>query len=309
MSLLLDAFWRAVAYCLHPRVIVFSLLPLVLMVVLSFALGYFFWDSAVAYVMDSLQSLSLVQAFFGWLERIGMEGLRTVLAPLVVLIVATPVIVMCCLLLVAVFMTPAMVTLVGRRRFPEMEKKQGGSLLVSILWSLGSTLVALVVLVLSMPLWLIPPLVLILPPLIWGWLTYRVFAFDALAEHASADERRHILKEHRGTLLAMGIVSGYIGAAPSLLWASGALFIAMAPLLVPVAIWIYTLVFAFASLWFAHYALAVLHKMRADSGIEVLDAVWREPAASSDDVTDVLPASSGGEARPIGPPEPPKNPN
>lgn len=306
---MLDAFWRAVAYCLHPRVIVFSLLPLVLMVVLSFALGYFFWDSAVAYVMDSLQSLSLVQAFFGWLERIGMEGLRTVLAPLVVLIVATPVIVMCCLLLVAVFMTPAMVTLVGRRRFPEMEKKQGGSLLVSILWSLGSTLVALVVLVLSMPLWLIPPLVLILPPLIWGWLTYRVFAFDALAEHASADERRHILKEHRGTLLAMGIVSGYIGAAPSLLWASGALFIAMAPLLVPVAIWIYTLVFAFASLWFAHYALAVLHKMRADSGIEVLDAVWREPAASSDDVTDVLPASSGGEARPIGPPEPPKNPN
>jgi len=310
MSLLLDAFWRAVAYCLHPRVIAFSLLPLILMVVLSFALGYLFWDAAVDAVMVGLQSLSLVQAFFGWLERIGMEGLRTVLAPMLVLIMATPVIVLCCLLLVAVFMTPAMVALVGRRRFPELEKKRGGSLLVSILWSLGSTLLALVVLVLSMPLWLIPPLVLILPPLIWGWLTYRVFAFDALAEHASADERRHILKEHRGTLLAMGIISGYIGAAPSLLWASGALFIAMAPLLVPVAIWIYTLVFAFASLWFAHYGLAALQKMRADRGIEVLDAVWREPGATArDDVTDAQPASSGGGAVPMGLPEPPKTSN
>lgn len=310
MSLLLDAFWRAVAYCLHPRVIAFSLLPLVMMVVLSFALGYLFWDTTVAWVAQGLQGMAVVQTFFGWLERIGMAGLSDVLAPLLVLVLATPVVVLCCLLLVAVFMTPAMVALVGRRRFSELEKKRGGSLLVSILWSLGSTLLALVVLVLSMPLWLIPPLVLILPPLIWGWLTYRVFAFDALAEHASADERRQILKEHRGTLLAMGIVSGYIGAAPSLLWASGALFIAMAPLLIPVAIWIYTLVFAFASLWFAHYGLAALQKLRADRGVEVLDAVWRDPAAAREDgVTEVLPAPPKDSPAPMGLPQPPSNPS
>jgi hypothetical protein len=50
------------------------------------------------------------------------------------------------------------------------------------------------------------------------------------------------------------------------------MFIAMAPLLVPLAIWIYTLVFAFASLWFAHYALAALQRMRAVVPVEVLDA-------------------------------------
>ncbi|TNF58383.1 MAG: EI24 domain-containing protein [Burkholderiales bacterium] len=310
MSLLLDAFWRAVAYCLHPRVIAFSLLPLVMMVVLSFALGYLFWDTTVTWVAQGLQGMAVVQTFFGWLERMGMAGLSDVLAPLLVLVLATPVVVLCCLLLVAVFMTPAMVALVGRRRFSGLEKKRGGSLLVSILWSLGSTLLALVVLVLSMPLWLIPPLVLILPPLIWGWLTYRVFAFDALAEHASADERRQILKEHRGTLLAMGIVSGYIGAAPSLLWASGALFIAMAPLLIPVAIWIYTLVFAFASLWFAHYGLAALQKLRADRGVEVLDAVWRDPAAAREGgVTEVLPAPPKDSPAPMGLPQPPSNPS
>ena len=47
MSLLLDSFWRAVAYCLHPRVIALSFLPLLIMVALSLGLGYFFWESAV----------------------------------------------------------------------------------------------------------------------------------------------------------------------------------------------------------------------------------------------------------------------
>lgn len=265
-----DAFWRAVAYCMHPRVIALSFLPLVLMVALSFALGYFFWDGAVASVMAWFEAFHLVQAFLGWLEGLGMGSLRAVFAPLIVLVLATPVIVLLCLLLVAAFMTPAMVDLVGQRRFAHLEKRRGGSFVVSVFWSLGSTLLAVVVLVLSMPLWLVPPLVLILPPLIWGWLTYRVFAFDALATHASADERRQIMREHRSTLLAMGVLCGYLGAAPSLLWASGAMFIALAPLLVPVAIWVYTLVFAFASLWFAHYALAVLERLRAVVPVEVL---------------------------------------
>lgn len=262
-----DAFWRAVAYCLHPRVIALSFLPLVLMVVLSFALGYFFWDGAVLAVTAWFEAFDLVQALLGWLDRMGLGSLRAVFAPLIVLVLATPAIVLICLLLVAMFMTPAMVDLVGQRRFPQLQKLRGGSWLVGVVWSLGSTLLALIALVLSMPMWLVPPLVLILPPLIWGWLTYRVFAFDALAAHASADERRELMREHRGALLTMGILSGYLGAAPSLLWASGAMFIALAPLLVPIAIWIYTLVFAFASLWFAHYLLQALERLRAASSV------------------------------------------
>jgi Etoposide-induced protein 2.4 (EI24) len=272
MSLLLDSFWRAVVYCIHPRVIALSFLPLVMMVVLSFGLGYFFWEGAVASTTAWLASFELVETLLAWMDQIGMGALRGVFAPFLVLVLATPMIVLLCLLLVAMFMTPAMVDLVGQRRFSGLERKHGGSLVVSVLWSFGSTLLATMALVISMPLWLIPPLVLILPPLIWGWLTYRVFAFDALANHASSEERKLILKAHRGNLLLMGVLSGYLGAAPSLLWASGAMFIAMAPLLVPLAIWIYTLVFAFASLWFAHYTLAELQRLRAVVPLEVFDA-------------------------------------
>ena len=55
-----------------------------------------------------------------------------------------------------------------------------------------------------------------------------------------------------------------MGAAPSLLWASVALFAAMFVILLPLALWVYTLVFAFSSLWFAHYCLAALSALRVE---------------------------------------------
>jgi hypothetical protein len=181
-----------------------------------------------------------------------------------VIFAVTPIIVVMSLLLVALMMTPALTALVAEKRFPNLERKKGSSLLAGLLWSLLSTLLALVALVVSIPLWLIPPLILVLPPLIWGWLTYRVMAFDALAVHASSEERHEIFRRHRMTLLGIGVFCGYLGAAPSLIWASGALLAAAFVILVPLAVWIYTLVFAFSSLWFAHYCLAALQALRAE---------------------------------------------
>ncbi len=264
MKLLLDSFWRAAAYCLHPRVIALSVLPLVLMVVASLGLGYLFWDAAIDAVNGMLADWSLVTTLFEWLERFGMSGLKSALAPLIVVFLATPVIVIVALLCVALLMTPSMLHLVAERRFASLERKRGGSMWMGALGSLLATLVALLALVVSVPLWLVPPLVLVIPPLIWGWLTYRVLVYDVLSEHASRDERLEIVRRHRPALLAMGVLTGYLGAAPGLVWASGVMFVALAPVLVPVAIWIYTLVFAFAALWFAHFTLSALEALRAE---------------------------------------------
>ena len=265
MNLFLDSFWRAMAYCLRPRVIALSFLPLLLMVALALGLGYYFWEGALDWVRGTLESSLFINHIWDWLQSVGAGSLKMVLAPLIVIFAVTPVIVVLSLLTVAVLMTPALTLLVAERRFPQLERKRGGSVMVSVLWSLGSTGLALIALLISIPLWLVPPLILILPPLIWGWLTYRVMAFDALAEHASPEERREIFRRHRGWLLGIGVLCGYLGAAPSLIWASGALLATLFVILVPLAIWIYTLVFAFSSLWFAHYCLAALQALRAES--------------------------------------------
>jgi MFS family permease len=265
MPLILDSFWRAVVYCLHPRVVFLSLLPLFLMVVLMGGLGYFFWDVLLDQVRNWLDTFAVSATLWNWLENMGAARLKTVIAPLLVIFAVTPLIVMISLLTVALSMTPALVNLVAANRFANLQRLRGASLLNSVFWSLGSTLAALIALLVSIPLWAIPPLVLILPPLIWGWLTYRVMAFDALADHASEQERRMIFRKHRLALFAMGVVSGFLGAAPSLVWASGALFAAAFVLLMPAAIWIYTLVFAFSSLWYAHFCLAALEALRASA--------------------------------------------
>jgi hypothetical protein len=266
MRLLLDSFWRAAAYCVRPRVIALSLMPLLLMATAASGLAYFYWDAAVQGMRGLLDGYAVLATFWGWLQRWGLGDVAAVVAPFMVVLVVAPALVVISLLVVTVLMTPALVALVADRRFPALARKKGGSFMASLAWSMSSTVLALIALMVSVPLWLVPPLVLILPPLIWGWLTYRVMTFDVLAEHASKEERDELFRRHRSSLLGMGILTGYLGAAPSILWASGVVFAAAFFILVPLAIWIYTLVFAFSSLWFAHYALAALERLRSETG-------------------------------------------
>jgi hypothetical protein len=268
MSAVLDAFWRAVAYCLHPRVIALSVLPLVLVVGVISVLGYWYMDPALAAVQHLLESTEMMTQIWAWLETLGLGRLKMVVVPLLLIVIATPLIVLVCLLLVAMLMTPLMVRLVTRRRFPFLAHSGGASYVLSVFWALGASAVALLAMVVSFPLWFVPPLVLVIPPLIWGWLTYRVMAFDALADHATTEERQILMQRHRWSLLGMGVLTGYLGAGPSLVWSIGIAAVALSPVLVPLSIWLYTLIFAFSSLWFAHYGLAALQQLRAQRAAE-----------------------------------------
>ena len=281
MGLFLDSFWRAVAYCIHPRVIALSLLPLVLMVALALGAGYFYWDAAMDSVRVLLESSPAMSRVGAWLEALGLLHLNAMVAPLIVVFAVTPIIVVVSLLVIAWMMTPSLVSLVAEKRFAKLERKRGGSWWLGLLWSMGSLLIALAALIVSMPLWLVPPLVLLLPPLIWGWLTYRVMAFDALAEHASAPERRELFRRYRPWLLGIGVITGYLGSAPSLVWASGAVMAAAFVILVPLAIWIYTLVFAFSSLWFTHFSLAALADLRREQASAEAGPFDSAPASAS----------------------------
>ena len=290
MKDLVDSFWRAVAYCLHPKVILLSLLPLLFAVAAVLGLGWFYWEIAVASVRATLEQWSLVVSFLAWLDSIGAGSFGTVLAPLIVVALAVPLIVVASLLLVAWLMTPALVDLVAARRFDTLQRKRGAGWVSAALWSIGYMLFALLLLVVSLPLWFIPPLVLVLPPLIWGWLTFKVMSYDVLAAHASADERRQLMRAQHWPLLAIGLITGYLGAAPSLLWAASAATLVLAPVLVVVSVWLYTLVFAFAALWFAHFALAALRQQRQRA-----DVLPPTPAMPE---TELLPAQAMPAALP-----------
>ncbi|MFM2059184.1 MAG: hypothetical protein RLY71_3569 [Pseudomonadota bacterium] len=281
---MLDAFWRALVYCLHPRMIFLSLSPVIVVGSVVFGLAWFFWEPAAEAIRLGLDSSTLLAPLMAWLDQLTGGMFRAAIGPLVLVVLAVPVVLIAVLLLVSLFMGQAVVGMVARRRFSTLERVRAAPWWQSLSWSLGSTALALAALLVSLPLWLIPPLALLLPPLIWGWLTYRVMSFDALAEHATSVERRQLMRQHRMPLLVMGLVTGYLGAAPSLVWAIGVMALPMMPLLLPIFVWLYTLVFAFASLWFTHFCLAALQTLRA----QALDVAARP-----------VPAGAAGAALPV----------
>lgn len=259
----LDALWRAMAYCLHPRVMFLSLSPLLLAVVCLGGLAWWGWSDALDGIRSGLDHWAISQALLGWMDTIGASALRAMIAPVLLLMVVVPVVVVVCLLLVAGLMAPAIVRLVRARRFAALQSRHQVGAFQSLLWSLGATAMALLAMVVTLPLWFVPPFALILPPLIWGWLTYRVMAFDTLADLATPQERHTLMREHRVALLAMGVGTGLLGAAPSAIWAVlGAFSVVISPFLLLVSVWLYTLVFAFSCLWFTHYLLNALQALR-----------------------------------------------
>ena len=280
MSRFADSCWRAAAYCLHPTVIALSFLPVLLMGALAWFLAVYFWVPALDAVSTTLGSWQLVKVMESWLGSAGLSNVRSMLSQLIVMVIATPVIVIGSLLLVAAMMAPWMLKLVAKRRFPTLEQLHGGSVLGGVVSALWVTLLAVFALIITIPLWLIPPLVLVLPPLIWGWLTFRVMSYDVLADHASREERREIIKAHRFTLIAMGVLTGYVSALPSMIWGFGFALI-LAPYVVLVAIWAYTLVFAFSALWFSHYLLSALADLRE---LRARDEAVRTPVNVNDAV-------------------------
>ncbi|MCO5976650.1 EI24 domain-containing protein [Ideonella oryzae] len=285
MKLLLDSFWRAAAYLMRPRVIGLTLLPLLIAGGLFLVMGYFFWEPAVSAVRAQLENWALTEAVLRWMDTYVGASFRAVMAPMIIVALAVPVAVVMSLLLVALLMMPALVSLVAERRFPALERKRGGQLWESA-WRSGLfTLVAMVALILTVPLWLVPPLALVIPPMIWGWLTAQVMTYDALSEHASLEERLSLQREHRWPLLLIGLISGFLGAAPSLIWAVSAMALILAPLLIAVSIWLYTLVFAFSCLWFVHYLLAALQRARVQAG---------DPASAGPVILPAEPGSAQG---------------
>ncbi len=165
---------------------------------------------------------------------------------------------------------------VGLRHYPQLEPRHGGSFFGSVWVSLSSFALFVVVWLLTLPLNLVPLFALFVQPVLWGWLAYRVMSYDALADYADRDERRAIVQRERWPLLAIGIVTGSLGAVPGLLWLGGVVSVILFPLLAAASVWLYLLVFVFSGLWFQHYCLGALQRLRsipppASPAVDIID--------------------------------------
>jgi len=205
--------------------------------VLWLVLGVALWADGVALMARIVPELP----WSGWEWVSRWAAVFLLLAALAALVYLTAI------LLVAVFALPRLVDLVAARDYPDLGRHGE-----NVFWgSLANTLAVGAIFVVgslgTLPLLLIPGVLLVLP-LFWSsWLNQRTFRFDALAEHATRSEMRRLVAENRRRFYIAGLGTAALAYVP------------LVNLLVP----------AFTALVFVHLGLAALRRQRQEGGIEL----------------------------------------
>jgi hypothetical protein len=267
LSAVMRSWVRAIATQFRFKILLLSIIPLIISLLL--------WGGLMAWRMQAL--FDFFQSYFSghegfstasqFLNSLGLLALKTLIVPLLAMWLLLPLVVITSLLFIGVLVMPTIAKHVGARDFPLLEKRQGASFLSSLGFSLGSFFLFVFVWIVTLPLILVPPVYVLLQPLLWGWLTYRVMSYDALAMFADKEERIALVAKHRGSLLLIGLIAGWFSSLPSILWMGGAMSVASVfffPIFISLAIWVYLLIFIFTGLWYQHYCLDALQQWRHD---------------------------------------------
>jgi hypothetical protein len=180
-----------------------------------------------------------------WLVAIGLFSLKVYLVPLVAAAILLPVSGILGLVIAAVFVMPLVLRHVGQREYAGVAKQGKFSTTVSV-WNAAWVSIAFALgWVLTLPLWLVPPMALLLHIFWWAFAFSRMMRIDAIVEHASPDERRLLLRRHNQGFWILGLLCSLINLLPP------------AWVVLPV----------FSALVFAHYGLDALQRLRQEKVI------------------------------------------
>ena len=259
------SFGMALVGTMHPRMLWLSFRPFLIVSVLWGCLIWLTWTPA----LETLSIFLTTSVFTSWIQEglvwAGFENARAWIAPLFFVMLIIPLITISLLVFIAFSTVPSIVKIASKQsQFQDLECKKGGGFFGSLIYSLWSALICLALVMLTLPVWWVPPLVAVLPPLLWGWLTMRLMSYDVLAKHASSEERDLLLQKYRWPLFCMGIASGMLGAVPTFFWATSALALVLFPIVSFIALWIYSLIIVFAALWFSYFLLDALKQLREE---------------------------------------------
>ncbi len=262
MRKVFKSYGRAFLMQFNLVMVMLSLLPSILALGLWAVVLYF----SLQPLIDFLQQLFIQHNGFqlagNILGFLGLLSLKAVIVPLIAMWLLLPLMLLTALLFVAFLAMPLINRKISRRYYPQLEKRnQDGwwdGFWFATLYLLGFLLLWLI----SLPLTLVVQLGLVIQPLLLGWISYRIMAYDALAVHASETERQQILLHHRWQLWSVAVITGMLGALPGMVWMGGVASIVFLPLLAGLAIWLYVLIFMFSGMWFQFFCLDALQQLR-----------------------------------------------
>ena len=95
----------------------------------------------------------------------------------------------------------------------------------------------------------------------------KVFAFDALANHATPEEYERIGRVHNMNLFLLGVAVTLMGAVPTFIWMGSVIGVVLIPLTALLSVLTFTALFTFCGLAYSCYCLEALRDLRAQAPI------------------------------------------
>ncbi len=198
---------RAVASLAAPRILWLMVWPLIVSAALWAAVAAFAGPPLVARLAAWAASGNL-PAWVPAAAITGVVGWLLVAVAWFALVIATTGVIL------GAFSMPIVVSHVAARDFPGLARRRGGSFAGSLWNGVAAFLLFAAAALVSLPLWVFPPLWPFLFVALFTLLNTRVFRYDALADHASAGEMREIFARDRGALYALGALTAALGLLP-----------------------------------------------------------------------------------------------
>ena len=196
---------------LHPAILVIMFLPAFAALLLWAGVSWWFWDSWAS----GIESLLLSVSSDGWVARFDGSRFAGFAAGLILLLLIAPATMATAMLISAVFAMPMLVAHVARRDFPDLERKSGGTFTGGIVNAVVAIFAFGLLWLVSLPLWLfLGPLAVVIPWALSAYLNQRLFRYDALAEHADAQEMQTVFSERFSDLFVLGLATGLLYFVP-----------------------------------------------------------------------------------------------
>ena len=217
MDRAVTAFLRGLASLLHPQMLSLLLVPFAVAIAFWAVVALLVWHPLIDWLsVEFFDGGGVVAWFYGLAEGLGFEGLRAIATATVALMLVVPLMFVTTLLIIAVFSMPAVNRHLGAVPYRDVERRGNWSVAASLWNALAGTSLFLAGYLLTLPLWLIPPLGFVVPWLWWGWLTARLMRFDSLVEHADPNERAAVIAIHRRAYLLLGLMVTALNYVPPL---------------------------------------------------------------------------------------------
>lgn len=243
------AFRRALVSQVHPKMLAALLMPFVIALLGAIILLWVFWTPLTGWLDSQLSQWDMVNQVDQWLVAVGLFSIKFYMIPVLAAGMLLPLAGILGLVIAAIFVMPIVLRHIERREYKNVQR-QGQHAVAVGAWN--AVLVGTIFVfgwLITMPLWLFPPLALILPVFWWAFAFNRIMRVDALVEHANSKERRLLWRRHNPQYWLIGLCLALANLFPPM-W-----------LVLPV----------FSALVFAHYSLEALRQHRLQLTVQVSD--------------------------------------